>query len=598
MPSIFVLPEHLIDKIAAGEVVERPASLIKELIENAIDAGARQIHIQIENGGKSFISVADDGNGMSEADLVLSIRRHATSKIAAFEELFSLGTHGFRGEALAAIAAVSQFSIISKQENAENASVLKCQNQDISVSSTTRKTGTTVICRELFFNTPARAQFLKSDGAETQACKEIVLQLALSHPDVEMRLSQNDRDLIYVEKTHSDDLARNLNNRIGELFDKDFAKNLVAVKSESSYGSVMGFISRPGVEKSTGKDIYTLVNQRVIIDRNLRAAILRGYHSHLLPGRFPFVVLDIRVPPATLDVNVHPAKTQVRFQYTAEVNHLIVEAVRSGLRQGDWTNSVQAGNLTQIFANPATAQNTQASVFASAGSHSFQPPKIRIQTADFSQKAPAQIFDEFQENLPQSVSPTEIIDWQQAKILGDFAACYQFVSLSSDKLLVLDQHAFHERVLYERLVGQPDYFNKSQKLLIPEEIELDESIIEILMTKAAELKTFGFQFEKMPGNHLEIRNLPVILMNASLPKLFTDLALISNAEPSSSNAVHQIFSTFACHSAVRKGDHLTHEDWAQLFREASTVDFFHNCPHGRPVFKVFTQVEVARWFER
>ncbi|MEN9834858.1 MAG: hypothetical protein RL011_1051, partial [Pseudomonadota bacterium] len=346
MGKIHLLEDHVINKIAAGEVVERPASVVKELVENAIDAGATQIDLSLEMGGLRSIAVTDNGGGMSAEDAALALRRHATSKIRDADQLFSISSMGFRGEALASIAAVSQFSLATREIGQKSGTKITVAGDDSPITLPwSGPEGTTVVVENLFFNVPVRAKFLKSPATEFSHILELMQAFALCRPTVGFSVRNNGRDHLRVGPQILEDSPwfgeQVLRERSRVVVGKDF-EQLIYVRTTGRYGELEALVSPPGLEKPTSKSLFTFVNGRMVKDKVLRYGVLRGYHSHLMKGKFPAVVLHLRTDPSLVDVNVHPAKTEVRFQYPDEVQNLIALGIREKMRQADWAASAPA----------------------------------------------------------------------------------------------------------------------------------------------------------------------------------------------------------------------------------------------------------------
>jgi len=660
MGRIQLLDDDVINKIAAGEVVERPASVVKELVENAIDAGATAVTVALELGGTRRIVVADNGAGMPEDDATAALRRHATSKIHAADDLYRIATMGFRGEALASIAAVSRFSLTTVERGAAaGVKVTLSDTGEQLVLPFGGAAGTSISVENLFYNMPVRAKFLKAPATELSHCLELVQAFALCHPAVAFTVTHNGREHFHVtagvpeaERLFGEATMR---ERALAVLGKDAAQ-LEYVRSASRFGELEALVSPPGLEKATGKNLYMFVNGRWVKDKVLRYGILRGYHSHLLKGRFPVAVVHLHTDPALVDVNVHPAKTEVRFQYPEEVQSLIALAIRDRLRQATWAAAPESPNATA-----ALSETSRGSVPAPVGSAFAGPPPrplaaerplSPLEGAAASSRAPRRApfaasvretrsfqgagrvpFDETFYAAPvhdkagldallasphiapaaypsaqepdfiQEAAATGIIPWDELQYLGAMGRCYLFFA-AGDRLLVLDQHAFHERVLFERLARDESLLKQSQKLLVPEAVELGPVEIQVLRKRQEALASRGFAYElEESGTTVLVRAVPSLLAGRDLAGLFADLGREvgdMGDEPTDSNAemARLILAKTACHAAVRAGEELPENELRQLLAEASTVDFYHNCPHGRRVFRWWSQPQVARWFDR
>lgn len=670
MGRISILNDSVIDKIAAGEVVERPASVVKELVENAIDAGATRIEVGLELGGTRRISVQDNGCGMAEDDARLALRRHATSKIRESDDLFRISTMGFRGEALAAIASVSRLSLATRETGAVTGIKLQ-QDADEAWQALpwNGPEGTTINVEQLFYNVPVRAKFLKSPASELGYVQELMQALALCHPRVALVLTHNGRELMRAPALSGEDAFSEavLRARLQAVLGAEMAANLLFLRQSNRFGTVVGLISPPGIEKATGKGVHVFVNGRPVKDRVLRFAILRGYHSHLLKGRHPVTALYLQCDPALVDVNVHPAKTEVRFQYPDEVQSLISLAIRERLRDPSWSGPVttlEAGaslsrgesnnqeQVTSAFAasplrSGASFRETTERVVSRAPGERLTMPKTTIRhhhplpaeaegavsslammpVSDAASLASLLAAAEPEAKVPAfSPSPTQATLWEDARtesasmttprmqpdavawdrleFLGAFARCYLFFATQS-QLLVIDQHAFHERIIYERLLRDRSLLRQSQPLLVPEAVELDCDSVSRITANRHFLEEFGFSLAVEGPTSVTLTAVPAILARAEFQSLLAEL--VSRLPESGSVAAvsaateelsSPLLATFACHAAVRAGEELGPDELARLLAEAKTVDFYHNCPHGRRVLRWFAKDAVAGWFDR
>lgn len=649
MNRIQLLDDNLINKIAAGEVVERPASVVKELVENSLDAGATKISVELQEGGRKRILISDNGCGMSAEDAVKSLLRHATSKIKNAEDLFNLQTMGFRGEALASISAVSRFTLMTCEHGGgQGVKIQTDGGSAIEKSPWQSAGGTTIICDDLFFNVPVRQKFLKSAQAEYGAVVELMQALALAHPSVDFTLIHNGKEVLRapsVESQSGDPSERALRARFAQVMKGDAGLGMIYTKSDCAYASMVALISAPGVERGSAGDMFLFVNGRWIKDKSLRFAVLRGYHSHLLRGKYPVVAVFLNVDAGLVDANVHPAKTEVRLQYAQEIHAMIATAVREGLRRGDWaaessvahlgrpTRDVASGALDEevflstpktssdpvvtsphrgnLWSEPVARGSTSGSPFRSGGGKTPEPARWRDVTPShdvFSAPATRPLFDDIPEsstNISPAVAATQTVPWSELRYLGSIADCYLLFShgdrASGARLLGVDQHAFHERVLYERLTRNQDLLKSSQALLVPEGIGLSPRETSALRELKPQLEANGFRFDVLDDDTVEVRAVPVILAKSDLQSLLESLARRGSGDLPLENNVglaHDILATMACHGAVRAGEKLGENELKILINEARDVDFFHNCPHGRRVFKWWDEAQIARWFDR
>jgi DNA mismatch repair protein MutL len=641
MNRIQQLDENLINKIAAGEVVERPASVVKELVENSIDAGATKITIELQDGGRQRIVISDNGHGMSPDDARLAIIRHATSKISSTEDLFNLQTMGFRGEALASISAVSRFVLMTcEQGKPEGVRLSTDGGGPLDVTPWQSSGGTTIICNDIFYNVPVRQKFLKSAQSEYGAVLELSQALALSHPEIDLTLVHNGKEVLRAPAVPGAGLTESrLRARFAQVMRGDGGLAMVYKTAESPWATMTALASAPGVERGSAKDMFLFVNGRWVRDKSLRFAVLRGYHSHLLRGKYPVVALFLNLDAGLVDANVHPAKTEVRLQYANEIHGMVANAVREALRSAEWSaaSSHQAIDR-QEYSSTAKAADDQSDDqspdaskvfggFSRERSFSGSAPKdapytprparwhdvtpevsVASRSQDRSQGNPG-LFDSLALTRPPTKAMTEsfaeTIPWKELCYMGSIADCYLLFShgnrQSGSRLLGVDQHAFHERVLYERLIRNTDLLCSSQRLLVPEGVTLEPGEIDSLRQLKTTMEQNGFSYDVIDDQTIEVRAVPVILAKADISQLMEAIARHeSSAMPIDGNVglAHDMLATMACHGAVRAGEALGEAELRMLIGEASDVDFYHNCPHGRRVFRWWDEAQIARWFDR
>jgi DNA mismatch repair protein MutL len=623
--SIQLLNDDVINKIAAGEVVERPASVVKELVENAIDAGARRIEVRLELGGTALLSVSDDGRGMDRADAKAALQRHATSKIANTDDLFQIATMGFRGEALASIASVSKFTLCTVQPDADHGTkVVANGGSDLDVRDWNGPAGTTITVENLFYNVPVRAKFLKSPATEYAQCLELIHAFSLCHPGVGFTLIHNNKEQFSVPAldTEADGVFGEaaLLSRAKSVVGKD-AASLVYVQDESRFGRVEALVSPPGIEKTSGKHLFLFVNKRWVKDKTVRYGVMRGYHTHLLKGRYPIAIVRLHMDPTLVDVNVHPAKTELRFQYPSDVQALLAQAIRKGLRNPVWTSP--AGDDAPQQSEPRIPFETEVSTRSYNSSLSYRPTSTTTVQSfrghgpkfgagkDFSSPSISGPEDlermlatsHYSKAAELETESSSRVPWEDLTYVGCFADCYLLFS-DENRLLAVDQHAFHERILYERLKKDQNLLKQTQRLLMPEAIDLRPSQVAFLASEKDALAERGFGFEIESESCIAVTCVPAILAGKDLVGVIAELA----GDPSDLDTAGDyknrldsadlVLATIACHSAVRSGEHLSDDDLAFLIKEAATVDFYHNCPHGRRVFRWWSKGQVARWFDR
>ena len=631
--KIKVLEDEIINKIAAGEVVERPASIVKELVENCIDAGATRIMIDLEEGGKKSITITDNGRGISKESLPLSVIRHATSKIGNIGELFSVASMGFRGEALASISAVSQFTLVSRHHSAQEAYKLEQVDGGLSYQTLewNHPVGTTIKVENLFHNVPVRLKFLKSAQTEFSHCLETVQSLALANPLQTFILNHNGKEKLLVsydkgcEKgTDSEFFGEQLlRSRVSYLYGEEVSEQLLYVSSSSEYLQMEALIAPPGLDKATSKSMFTFVNKRWVKDKVVRYGILRGYHSHLLKGRYPYAFCYLTLSPELVDVNVHPSKTELRFQYADEVQGQMARTIRDALRKESWAEEPENASESKkahsfsfqqeeqgskekssVFSYKAPSSERRASFSRPSSYEPREVPSFSSLRSPVSSLAISSLSENTYESKEEIVLGSEEnkqthswVDWNECLYLGASHQCYLIFEYKR-KLLFVDQHAFHERILYEKLCKDQSLLKSTESLLIPEALSLSANEVSSLLENKSVLESLGFAFEGISDEEIEVLSVPSLLKDRDLGTLFAELSGKTKDSPIAKELHHDLLATVACHSAVRAGDTLTGEQIERLKREALEVDFSANCPHGRRVFKWFTELEVKGWFDR
>ncbi|WP_417418290.1 DNA mismatch repair endonuclease MutL [Hoeflea sp.] len=608
------LPETLINQIAAGEVIERPASVVKELVENAIDAGASRIEIATAAGGKALIRVIDDGLGMDAEDLALAIRRHCTSKID--QRLDDICTLGFRGEALPSIGSVARLTIRSRPKDRPHANeVSLAGGVPAPLRPAAANQGTTVEVRDLFFATPARLKFLKSDRAETAAITETVRRIAMAFPSVRFTLSGPDRSTLELPATGEDRLAR-----IAQVLGKEFAANTIELDAAREDVGLAGHIGLPTWNKANSLSQYAFVNGRPVQDKQILSAIRAAYSDTLPRGRYPVAVLWITIDPALVDVNVHPAKSDVRFRDPGLVRGLIVGAIRQALISGgDSASPSASAGLAQAFRSPESVQTD------SAGGGMFHRDRFGAipagsTTAGWRPAAsPSRPLDGFgpgfsepsQPEISEAAAPsarmgdTDIDPTAVEHPLG--AARTQIhenyiVAQTRDGLVIVDQHAAHERLVFERFkTALKSGKVASQILLLPEIIDLPEDDCDRLAERAEDLAGLGLVLERFGPGAIAVRETPAMLGETDIAGLVRDLA-DEIAEWDSSSALRDrleaVASTMACHGSVRSGRRLVPEEMNALLREMERTPGSGQCNHGRPTYIELKLEDIEKLFSR
>ena len=593
--TIEVLPDLVANQIAAGEVVERPASVVKELIENALDARATRIDIDIERGGKRRIRVTDDGVGMGREDALLSLDRHATSKIRAAVDLQSVGTFGFRGEALPSISAVSRMRLETMGDSDPLGTRVRVKGGTVTgVDDVARRRGTTVEVSDLFFNAPARSKFLKAVGAEARAVSDVVGILALANASVGFGLTSSGRILLELPP------AADLTARVAALWGREAATTLIAVSTESEGVQVRGLIQRPDAAKSGFRRAHLFVNGRPFRSRPLLAAVDRGYRTTISERVRPWAFLYLRMPPGTVDMNVHPAKAEVRFRDAAAVESFVEDAVRVGL-----TSEASAATLDTQLAPPQlmvrepspprpdkkSEVESQTALFLSASaampSAAVPPPG----TAPATGAAPAT--DASADPIPTVEERPRL--WQ---VLNTYV-----LAETREGLVIIDQHSAHERILFERLSRAFEESGETgQRLLFPLTIRLAKAEYEQVQALTGILDRVGFEVEGFGGNTIIVHAVPdphpYFDPERCLREMIDELVAGSDLTRAAKNQHEKIAMTFACKGAIKAGQRLNETEMQELFDQLFATELPHHDVHGRPTIVRLSKGELERKFGR
>lgn len=588
------LPENLINQIAAGEVVERPASALKELIENSIDANATQIDIVLDEGGKSLISVSDNGIGIEKNHIGLAIERHATSKLPT-NNLNKINFLGFRGEALPSIAAVSQLNIQTKSKNSNDAWALDVAAGNFDeIYPSSRQAGTIISVKNLFYATPARLKFLKSSNLERSYCHQIVLKLALVNPLIGFRLQADGRELLNINSEKELDTDTCFLNRIRNILGKNFADEAIKIKNSKAiknqgFAKINGFIGLPTLNKSNYSQQYLFINGRSIQDRNLSGAIRAAYRDTLPKGRFPVFCLYIEVPPEFIDVNVHPGKTEVRFEDNAIIRSLIVGSISRELNISfsQTTSEISKQAVEKFNTYNEIKLNKNYGKNENFFTNNDLEPSIK----------PIKETDNFEEH--QAIDQND--DFPLGVALAQFSKNY-IISRNSEGIVIVDQHAAHERLVLEKMKAARE--NKSlekQILLLPEVINLAPTPLEMILENVELLSEIGFIIEPFGEGMIIVREVPALIGDADIKQIIIDLGddLSSAGLPTSYLAkVDLILGNIACHRSVRSGRSLNENEMNQLLREMERTPNSGQCNHGRPTSISLSLKDIEKLFNR
>jgi DNA mismatch repair protein MutL len=619
MKRIHRLPEALANQIAAGEVVERPASAVKELVENAIDAGARRIEIRLEDGGRRRVEVVDDGSGMSREDALLALERHTTSKLETAEQLFDIQTFGFRGEAIPSIASVSRFTLTTRQADDVAATRISIEGGKIlSVEDAGAPVGTRVEVADLFYNVPARLKFLKTRATELGHVVDWVTRLALAHPSIGFLIEEDGRVHLKADPT------TDRKERIAALLGRDLYGALYPIAEERDDLRISGFAAGPQRANSTAREIFTYVNGRFIRDRGLLHAIARAYEGVLPIGRSPACVLFLEIAPGRVDVNVHPQKLEVRFSDTRPVYDIVVRSIGNVLAGSPWLTRPQSPARTYalrpVEALPAEAPASQPPAAAPplapvqqriaeamnrfAQSHVPEPPPLRAR--DVLLPSPPARVEPPPVPVPTEQPPVpapagQALSFGSLRYLGQIHRTY-LVCESPDGLLLLDQHAAHERVLYERYrLARAGCETKGQPFLVPVTLELSPSDARAVEAALEDLGDLGFELEPFGGATFSLKAAPPELEGSDLPTIIRELAQEVRTLDRGTLAEtleEQLLARMACHSAVRAGHALGPEEVTALLQSLDGTPFHAQCPHGRPVVVRFDAEALREMFGR
>lgn len=598
--TIRILPTNIVNQIAAGEVIERPASVVKELVENAIDAGATDISIWLEQGGKNRILVRDNGKGMRKEELALAVTRHATSKLPE-DDVSSIRELGFRGEALPSIGSVSRLRIASKTAQSEPFELHVNAGKISETMPCALVASTEVEVRDLFFATPARLRFLKAERAETSAIRDMLARLAMANPTVGFALHSDEKILLNVRGNQGDLLDGAL-ARVRAVLGDDFANNAITIDLEREGMTLKGYASVPTYNRATAQHQYLFVNGRVVKDKQLTGA-LRGAYADFLPsGRHPMVALYITVPPRDVDVNVHPAKAEVRFSDAQHVRALLVGGLKHSLNEfGHRASTTIAHAATQRF-EARELQTTGSAFYDSAATQSFSAQPQPFWSSSHAAPAARNVYSEAIATLPANLDIAPIPQhYPLGAAVAQLHATY-IVAQTEQGLVVVDQHAAHERLVYEQMKSA--FYDKTiprQPLLVPEVVELEAAQAEALHSRLEQLADLGLVMEPFGEQTMVVRETPAILKKPNVQQLVRDLAdecLELGAALSLKERIDHICATMACHGSVRAGRKLSIDEMNALLRQMEATPHSGQCNHGRPTYIQLKLADLEHLFGR
>lgn len=620
--TIRLLPPTLINRIAAGEVVERPASAVKELVENAVDAGARRIDVTMVDGGKAAIIVTDDGRGMTPAEMELAVERHATSKLPD-DDLFNIGFLGFRGEALPSIGSVARLTLTSRPAGQDSAwSLLIEGGLKGAPEPAAHPFGTRIEVRDLFYATPARLKFLKASRTEYQHAEDVIQRLAMAHPDVSFTLTGDSRTTLRLNAAQGDLFDARL-KRLADVLGREFSDNAVLLNAGREGVRLSGHVGLPTFNRGNAQHQYLFVNGRPVKDRLLTGAVRGAYQDFLAHDRHAVVALYLDLPPSDVDVNVHPAKAEVRFRDPGLVRGLIVGAIRHALNEAGHraSSTVAAQALGALLPQGDAAVTRPALPFTGSLWNRPAPPPAAVRDAAFQAQSPgwgatALPSDGFSERTaPGSYTPAPFARAVETPVdPADDAARYPLgvargqvhntyiVAQTADGLVIVDQHAAHERLVYERMKeALASGGIRRQMLLIPEVVELDSAAADRLVAKAADLAALGLVIEGFGDGAVVVREIPSLLGDTDVQGLIRDLA-DDLAETDQALALQDrladVCGTMACHGSVRAGRVLSAPEMNALLRQMEATPHSGQCNHGRPTYVELKLKDIEKLFGR
>ncbi|MEW6620030.1 MAG: DNA mismatch repair endonuclease MutL [bacterium] len=575
---IKILPEEIANKIAAGEVVQRPASVVKELVENSLDAKSTKVVVEVIDGGKSLIRVSDNGEGMSKEDAVLAFERFATSKISTAKDLDAICSFGFRGEALPSIAAVSQIKLITRPKESISGTSVKLEGGKIKeVTEIGAAIGTVIEVENLFFNTPARKKFLKTNITEIAHINDVVYQNALSHPQVSFRLIHNNQEIINVAA------SSDFKERILHFLGKELSQDILPIEFKSNLLEVSGFLAKP-IHTRPDRNLQSIfVNYRYVMNKTVTHAIYQGYHTLLPKDKHPIVIIFINIAPDKVDVNVHPTKREIRFHNENEVHNLLVEAIRNTLSRASLIPDVRPPEVQTQWVKPQPMMQQEIPL----------PDYTIKQTPTMTPPSPL--------TIPPLPSPHLSLP-AELQVIGQVFNTY-IIAQGKEDIFIIDQHAAHERVLYEKLMKEAidERILPAQILLIPITLETDYKETAVLVQNLPIFNSLGFEIEEFGQNSFIVRSVPAALEKGEPRELIFELIYeIQTIERSKTpqEIREKILISMSCHCAIKAGDKLVQQEIEALILQLSQTQLPFTCPHGRPVIIKMSLNELEKRFMR
>lgn len=589
MARIKQLSKHLINQIAAGEVIERPASVVKELVENSVDAGATKISVEISNECRD-IRVADNGSGIHPDDIMLAFSKHATSKIATDEDLFAIHTLGFRGEALSSIISIAKVTCTTRTKEFETGTKVKCENSEVKQVETGCAIGTIMEIRDLFYNIPARLKFLKNSNTEFSYIQELVQSIAIVNPNIAFELKKNGKTVLKTSGNNE------LKYALKEIFSSNVTDNLKEVlKTDNLSGmKISGYVSTPDFTRSSKKDYHIYINSRTVKCPVFQKAIDMAYKNLIAGGKYPFIVLNLELPPADVDVNVHPTKKEVRYKNTNMVFNFIMTAIQAGL-----SNYVEKDYLHSPLHNeqqPVFEDNSDERVV------SFKPKTIDVfyNKSNDEVYVSDKVFEKVQGDLEQPSEQKQIFVPVKEKepepeenIVGQYKNTYILVE-KEDGLEIIDQHIAEERYIYEKLKSEKNIV--SQLLFISDVLTVTPSEAELIKENKEKFEKFGYGIEFTGETELIFRKVPQLISKVNPKEILSDI--LENINGDIDNLEEKILITTSCKASVKAGQKLSIWQMQEIIKKWRTTKMPYTCPHGRPICKFFPHKEIAAFFQR
>lgn len=575
MGRIKQLSKNLINQIAAGEVIERPASVVKELVENSVDAGATKISVEISNDCRD-IRVADNGAGIHPDDVLLAFSKHATSKITTDEDLFAINTLGFRGEALSSIISIAKVSCTTRTAEFDHGTRVKCENSEVKQSQTGCAVGTIMEVKDLFYNLPARLKFLKNPNTEFSYIQEMLQTLALAHPEAAFELKRNGKTILQTLSHGAHQLAQT----VKELYSQDVVDNLKEVmKTDKLSGlKISGYVSTPDYTRSSKKTYHTFINSRAVKDPIFQKSVDVAYKNLIASGKYPFIVLNLEIPPDEVDVNVHPTKKEVRYKNPNQIFNFIFTSIQGGL-----ANFVEK---MPDFTPPAASENVV----------SFPKP-VYTDEKDDSMYVSDAMMERMEESFAPKTEQKPLMAAPQSEpeenIIGQYKNTYILIE-KNDGLEIIDQHIAEERYIYEKLKSEKDVV--SQLLFVSDVVEVSSAEAELIKENLDKFEKFGYGIEFLKPNELMFRKVPQMLAKVNPKEILADI--LENIEGDIDGLEEKILITTSCKASVKAGQKLSTWQMQEIIKKWRTTKMPYTCPHGRPITKTVPHKEIAAFFQR